>query len=160
MMDRQVTIFCVFHPPFVRIGITAERKLESVPLENKAYGTVQRMNRRDRPNRNTIFTVYLFIDSLVIELGHLYLKAFGVDIALTRSPVPGIHLFHVVNHVLGALFLYGAAGPPDPERSLTVGNNAAYPQCINIADMIRVEMPDKGLIQIIIRNFHSRNSFS
>ena len=63
-VDSQISILRIFRKPFIRVGITAEHKLEAVPFDNETYRTIQRVNCRDGANRHAVFLIDDRIHSL------------------------------------------------------------------------------------------------
>ena len=140
LVDSEVGTGGVAHPPFVRVRVAAERELETLPLEQEAHRAVQRVDRRDRADGDAVLLVDHFVLGLVVELMDLDLETPYVDVAQPRSLVPGVHLLHVLDHVLGAILGRLARGTPDAKRLDAIAGDTTDPQRIQIADVIGVEV--------------------
>ena len=82
LVNCQVCVLGMLHPPLVGVGITGESELEAIPVQDEAHGTVQGMYGRDGGNGHTVLLVDHLVDTFVVKLIHLHLEADGIDVAL------------------------------------------------------------------------------
>ena len=87
-------------PPLVRVGITAEGKLEPVPLQDEAHRTIEGMDCRDGSYGNSIFLMNNLIDSFIVEFVQLDLLSRGIHITDARGGIPCQHFLHLLDGVL------------------------------------------------------------
>ena len=70
-------------PPFIRERVTAERKLQSVPLEDEAHRPIQRVDRGNAADGDAM--VDQLVDALTVELGDL--EHLTTDVNSESSPL-------------------------------------------------------------------------
>ena len=71
----------MFPPPFVGESVTAVGELETVPFKDETHRSIQRMDRRNCTDLDTVFAIDDLVDGFVVEFMYLEFEA-------TPSPSP------------------------------------------------------------------------
>src|ERR1700678_2145040 len=125
--------------PLVGNGIAAEDKLEAMPLERVAHGTVERMDRGPTADRHAIFLIDDLVLLAVIELVNFQIASARRNHSQAPDVVPLKSFLEFLDEMsrpqLGRL----AARPPNVKRTVSPTDPAADPQGRQVADVVGVQ---------------------
>ena len=105
------------------------------------------MDGGEGTDRDPVVLVDDLVHALVVELVDLGVVAPEVDKPGTAREIPGVHLLHLLDGVLGAEFRNRAAGTPDSQGQYPPHERAADEQLPDGTEVIAVQVADEDLVR-------------
>ena len=137
-MDHEIGAFRVFDHPIVRVVVTREDELETIPFQRETHRAVDTVKCREGADGNTVFLVDDGVFAAVIELVDFHCQSTKIDLAQATVPVPAVKLEHAVNGGLCSQLRRWAARTPDPEGPGATAESASHVERTQITHVVDV----------------------